>query len=150
VDISVLPPLFVKKVDFSGGCWEWTAAKDRRGYGRFRWQGRVVFSHRLAYELLVAPATGLDIDHLCRNPGCCNPEHLEAVSHAVNVGRGLAAVVNSEKWSAPRECPHGHPLSDDNLYVHYNARLKRLNRQCRTCKRESTRRRRAKARAVSS
>lgn len=26
----------------------------------------------------------MEIDHLCRNPGCCNPDHLELVTHAEN------------------------------------------------------------------
>ena len=65
------------------------------GYGRIRigslldGSRRLVLVHRLAYELAVAPIPAdHDIDHVrdrgCTRRDCCNPAHLEAVSHAEN------------------------------------------------------------------
>lgn len=75
------------------GCWEWTGARQPDGrydYGMF-WDGtRAVRAHRFAYELLVGPIpVGLELDHLCRNPPCVNPAHLEPVTHAENIRRGV-------------------------------------------------------------
>jgi hypothetical protein len=71
-----------------GPCVEWTGARQPgRGYGRLG----IRLAHRLAYEQARGPIPdGLVIDHLCRNTGCVNPDHLEAVTQAVNVQRGLA------------------------------------------------------------
>lgn len=78
----------------SGGCWEWTAAIDAHGYGRFGVPGRtradwrMRLAHRVSYETFVGPIPeGLDLDHLCRVTACVNPEHLEPVSRRENVAR---------------------------------------------------------------
>lgn len=51
-----------------------------------------ITAHRFAYELLVGPVPdGLQLDHLCRNRACCNPEHLEPVEGVENRLRGVTA-----------------------------------------------------------
>lgn len=71
--------------DADTGCVEWMASRDGAGYGKFGRSGR---SHRWAYEFEHGPIpAGLVIDHLCENKGCCNPEHLEAVSPGENSRR---------------------------------------------------------------
>jgi hypothetical protein len=71
-------------------CWEWTAARKNGGYGSFAIGKGNVYAHRFAYEMLVGPIPeGLELDHLCRNRGCVNPDHLEPVTRQVNVLRGL-------------------------------------------------------------
>jgi hypothetical protein len=77
----------------SDGCWNWTGALSRNGYGRFGPQaGLTVGAHRFAYELLVGPIPeGLDLDHLCRNRRCVNPAHLEPVGRSENLARGATA-----------------------------------------------------------
>ena len=83
------------KVGVAGlfACWPWLAATDGRGYGRIG-RGRagtgMMPAHRVWYEHLIGPIPkGLVTDHLCRNPICVNPLHLEPVTHAENVRRGL-------------------------------------------------------------
>ena len=88
---------FWSKVDKRGPseCWNWLASKSPLGYGCFDKRG----AHRVAYEALRgAVPVGLVLDHLCRNPGCVNPAHLEAVTHRENIRRGVRF------W---QKCPHG-------------------------------------------
>ena len=74
-------------------CWIWTGASvNSRGprYGTYRLSnGKAKKAHRMIYESLkgLIPV-GLELDHLCRNTLCVNPEHLEPVTHKVNVQRG--------------------------------------------------------------
>lgn len=70
------------------GCWAWLGSVDQNGYGRINSPGyrRV---HRLSYELAIGQIPdGLVLDHKCRNPSCCNPDHLEPVTNQENVRRG--------------------------------------------------------------
>src|SRR5690554_52868 len=71
------------------GCLAWQATKTRDGYGKFRFSGRLWRAHRFAYSALVgAIPDGAQLDHLCRNRACVNPEHLEPVPPRTNVLRG--------------------------------------------------------------
>ena len=82
---------FWMKVCFTGFCWEWTADRAKSGHGRIRVDGRTQMAHRIAYELLVGPIPeGLELDHLCRNTCCVNPDHLDPVTHLENMRRGFS------------------------------------------------------------
>ncbi len=109
------------------GCWEWTAYCCPWGYGRFWIDGTMKMSHRVVYEhTRGAIPAGLELDHLCRNPRCCNPDHLEPVTRKVNAERG-------GKYRHKTHCKHGHPYSGDNLYVDRNGYY-----VCRACSRKKS------------
>lgn len=75
-----------------GMCWLWEGAADAIGYGKFNPGARLIGAHRYSYQSMVgAIPAGLYLDHLCRNPRCVNPDHLEPVTHAENVRRGAIA-----------------------------------------------------------
>lgn len=121
---------FWANVEKSGDCWLWTGGKtggEWGRYGAFQVNGRQTKTHRFAYELLVGPVPeGLELDHLCRVTLCCNPEHLEAVTHRENLLRGVApCAVHAKKT----HCPQGHP------YDKVNTRIYKGMRTCRVCDR---------------
>lgn len=137
-----LPERFWNNVttDPETGCWNWTAAKDRLGYGRIGRpkHGGTRLSHRHAFLVLVGPIESrLVLDHLCRNPSCCNPAHLEPVTQGENLRR--SPTIGTKK-NAPPCCPSGHEFTEDNtLYKqatdrHGNPRRHRI---CKTCNRRA-------------
>lgn len=79
---------FWSKVDkrHPSECWNWQRAKDSSGYGNFWCGARIVGAHRYAWFLTHGECPeGLELDHLCHNRSCVNPDHLRAVSHLQNV-----------------------------------------------------------------
>ena len=83
----------MKKVaELPSGCWVWLGLRMSVGYGRIRDDGRDDGVHRVVYRYLVGEIPlGYEVDHLCRNPLCCNPQHLEAVTPHENKLRARAA-----------------------------------------------------------
>jgi HNH endonuclease len=95
-----------RDLGYSTMCWFWLGVKDRNGYGRFGSQSTQgsALAHRISYERAHGPiAEGLDLDHLCRNPSCVNPGHLEPVTHRENLRRGAGAKLSYEKAERVRQ-----------------------------------------------
>lgn len=108
-------------------CWEWQGALSH-GYGLLRVDGKMVLAHRLAYEATRGPIAG-QLDHLCRNPRCCNPAHLEDVTQRENILRGVGvSAINAKKT----HCPQGHEYTPENTYITRRVGAFR-GRVCRTC-----------------
>lgn len=123
---------FWPKVDKTPTCWLWTGATDPNGYGRVNLGGRSALSHRVAYELLRGPIPdGLPLDHLCRVPGCVNPDHLEAVPMLVNSLRGTHPKYVAHVTGI---CLRGHRFADVGVRLYRDGR-----KGCRQCIREGFR-----------
>lgn len=130
---------FWPKVDKSGECWLWMPALRPDGYGYFHLDGRMQLAHRVSYALSVGPIPeGLQIDHLCRVRACVRPDHLEAVTQAENIRRGVGGEVNAARQQAKTHCPSGHEYDEENIYNHEGTG--RPNRACKECRREAVRR----------
>jgi len=98
-----------------GPCWIWTGYITDDGYGG---KALGVPAHVAAYVEIVGPVPdGLELDHLCRVHACCNPAHLEPVTHAENMRRCRKPL-----------CGRGHDY-EANLYVSPQGQ-----RQCRACR----------------
>ena len=118
----------------TGYCWPWLGAHDKKGYGIFALKrgpnnkGVNIGAHRFSLQLAKGPIPKeLATDHLCRNPPCCNPAHLEVVTTKENVHRSRNPLIHDE--IAKTHCPKGHPYSGDNL------KIRRGSRECRECDR---------------
>lgn len=110
-------------------CWMWNAAKGEYGHGFFHWNGRSSNAHRVAYQELVGPIPSeLELDHLCRNPPCVNPAHLEPVTHRENMIRGKNPAATN---AAKSFCDKGHEFTPENTIPNG-----KQGRGCLECRRE--------------
>lgn len=133
--ISDVRDRFFSKVEKrANGCWEWVGAKSD-GYGLFWWNRRQWLAHRVAWLMAgnELPEWPNQMDHLCRNPACVNPTHLESVTCSTNNLRA------SGKNKKKTHCHRGHPFDEENtLHTNYGGHAWR---QCRACRRERSRKR---------
>ena len=120
---------FWKKVEKDGhpnGCWIWNGAAIAHGYGAFGINGSLYKAHRVSYFLANGSLLeDLVLDHLCRNPSCVNPSHLEPVTQKENSRRGAGPCSENARKT---HCPKGHEFTPENIYE-YQGR-----RHCRTCR----------------
>lgn len=120
----------------NSGCWLWEGCVNDQGYAHIRAGRKMLAAHRVTYEHFRGQIpVGLVIDHLCRVRCCVNPAHLEPVTVAENIRRGLAGRHFAERT----HCPKGHPYSGENLVLRPNG-----YRRCKACERAVDHARRAR------
>jgi len=108
-------------------CWEWWGGVNDDGYGNFSSESGHIAAHRFAYITNKGQIPqGMILDHLCRNPSCVNPDHLEPVTTKENLMRSpkAPAAINARKT----HCPLGHEFDYKNTGLRPNG-----NRRCRAC-----------------
>lgn len=126
------------------GCWNWQGTMHKNGYPLFdiktngHWHK--VWAHRFAYNLYKAPLQPCDtVDHLCFNPRCVNPSHLDAVPSGENSRRSPRTLVGMNVRKT--HCPQGHSYAEFGY-------LDNGHRKCRICVRARNRKADARRRAL--
>lgn len=131
------------RMTVEGECWIWTGYRNEAGYGRIAFGDGKQYVHRLMYQIFHGPILeGLTIDHLCRNPACVNPAHLEAVTMRENVLRGDGPTAQRARST---HCVEGHAFDAKNTYW-----TPRGYRDCRKCRARRERDRQRRKRALQS
>jgi HNH endonuclease len=104
----------------NSGCWLWLASVDKYGYGygRLRHNGKWTYAHIVEWEKVNGPVPeGMELDHKCKIKPCCNPSHLELVTHAINVQRAAKLTIK-DVLEIRKRCELGE--SYESLGLHYN------------------------------
>lgn len=141
-NVPGLAARFWAKVDATGDCWEWTGGRDSGGYGAFGVSRKRTGAHRVVWEVLVGPIPpGMEVDHLCFNTGCVNPDHLEPVTQVENLLRRRWNITHM--LAARTHCPQGHPYDEENTWITTSG-----TRSCRACGKIRAKAKRARNRPV--
>lgn len=114
-------PAFWRKVAISlpTTCWLWMGAKKPKGYGNVSRNGKWTTAHRHAWSLRFGPIPdGMQVQHSCDTPSCCNPYHLmlgTVISNYVDMAKkGRSKVDHLNRLSGEK-----HPNSKlTSLQVH--------------------------------
>lgn len=125
-------------------CWLWAGEGDSTGHGRIHvgYDRRLKRNiseqvYRIMYENMVGeiPA-GMELDHLCENPPCINPAHLEPTTHRENTLR---------YYRRRTHCRNGHDYVKHGRIIHKKSNVSKSNptgesRECILCHPEKTKR----------
>ena len=142
---SATERLVANLVRMPNGCLEWTGYTNPMGYGQIGVDGKLMLTHRLAWELANGPIPdGLCVCHACDRPPCADVTHLFLGTRADNDADRDAKGRTFNGNTAKTHCPADHPYDDINTYVTPTG-----SRQCRICKQSADIRRKARMRGVS-
>lgn len=100
--MTALPEMFKYHAD-AKGCWIWDGYCDPNGYARIynRDRKRGEWAHRFSYEAHKAPlSAGQEVDHVCQQTNCVNPDHLEAVTRSEHTRRTMERLGKDDKHLA--------------------------------------------------
>lgn len=134
---------FFEKIEITDSCWIWHGARSEEGYGLFTAHDGGGNAHRTSYVIFIGEIPdGYQIDHLCRNRSCVNPDHLEPVTPKTNIRRSVpfrdfSHVGNHQR--AKTHCPKGHEYKEGNFRTYLRTGTGKPFKVCIACSREYAR-----------
>lgn len=133
--IKRTPEEVLKKYTKPGenGCIIWTGGQNDNGYGQLTFRHEHLSTHRFVWKYFKGslPDKSKQIDHICRNRLCVNPEHLRIVSVTEN---HLNSKTSDEGGLNKRQCSKGHDLTDPSSYNVYAGANGRMYKYCIKCR----------------
>lgn len=132
-ELHKLPSGFLRLEFPDSGCWLWTGAVGKGGYGNL-WLPGVGYrnAHRVMYEFIHGPVSKRrDVAHICEPEPvklCVNPAHLRVLRHKENLR------MDRERRGPRTHCRAGHELTEANSYP----RTDRPGVRCRMCMKART------------
>ncbi len=130
-------------------CWDWQGSTGTGGYGQFTLSAKArevrqrIAPYKFIWEHFNGPMPeGLEPDHMCNRRPCCNPEHIEPVTHAENRRKRPNVDYRCTKVRGTR-CPKGHQYTAENMYTSPKGAI-----YCRACNRAACLAYQAKKRAA--
>ena len=88
------------QISVVAGCWVWQGHRSSKGYGLTKIHYKKWKVHRLSYTIFKGPIPeGLQVRHMCHNPACVNPEHLEVGTHRQNAEDRYGAPKGVTSWT---------------------------------------------------
>jgi hypothetical protein len=131
--------LLTKLRPMPSGCIEFAGDRYRTGYGKLRRGGKGeghIRAHRVAWEAHNGPVPdGLFVLHHCDNRLCCNPDHLYVGTKADNM-RDMSKRGRSRN-AKKTHCDNGHEFTPENTEPRPLTTSGKVGRRCKTCRRES-------------
>ncbi len=111
-----------------GPCWVWQKCTNKMGYGQCCGitPKRSQLAHRVSFAVFNGPLLeGMEIDHICENKRCVNPEHLEQ--------KTLVQHAQVKSLQNKTHCNRGHLLSEVGYYSKLRSNGKGVNNTCAAC-----------------
>ena len=91
-----------QRSEWQADCLVWTGYINDWGYGVIRVEDKAVSTHRYAWQLANGPIPeGMELDHICHNPACCNVAHLRIASREQNA-QNLSGAMRTNKSTGVR------------------------------------------------
>lgn len=135
--MTIVGLLTIKRyVSLTSGCWLYTGALDKDGYGKIKYKGKTYRVHRLAWTAWIGPIKEQILHKpICLNKHCFNPEHLYDGTHNDNMKdrKDTGTYVNYDQFET--HCIRGHKFDVDNTYINKTSGA----RQCKACRKERAR-----------
>lgn len=114
------------RIDLSKPCKYHKNKPQFDGYVMARFGGPKVYAHKYMWESKYgAVPDGLQLDHICNNRSCIEPDHCAPVTPSENIKR--------QERCISLTCKNGHVWTDDN--TRYYTSGGRTRRQCISCSR---------------